>query len=126
MPNPDKVIQKKRTNVAHQLAMAVTGNARGASLKERVRQNYLSFLNSGSSQADEHQADADIDINIPMKKVFCILPPGIKGLNAYFNDGELDVYCLDLSKIKNAHHICFRFQQCVRQESASVVSLCSW
>jgi hypothetical protein len=126
MPNPDKVIQKKRTNVAHQLAMAVTGNARGASLEGPVRQNYLSFLTTSSSQADEHQADADIDINIPMKKVFSILPPGIEGSNAYFNDGELDFYCLDLSKMQNVHHICFRFQRCVRQESASVISLCSW
>ncbi len=126
MPNPDKFIHENRTNVAHQLAMAVTGNARGVSLEECVKQNYLSFLTIGSSQADEHQADAGIDIDIPMKKVFYILPPGIEGLNAYFNDGELDFYCLDLSKMQHALHICFRFQRCVRQESASVVSLCFW
>jgi hypothetical protein len=30
MPDPDKFIHKNRTNVAHQLAMAVTGDARGA------------------------------------------------------------------------------------------------
>jgi hypothetical protein len=52
MPNPDKFIHENCTNVAHQLAMAVTGNARGASLEERVRQNYLSSLTTGSSQAD--------------------------------------------------------------------------
>ncbi len=126
MPDPDKFIHKNRTNVVHQLAMAVTCNARGASLEQCVRQNYLSSQTTGSSQADEHQADADIGVDIPMKKVSCILPPGIEGSNAYFNDGELDFYCLDLSKMQNAHHICFRFQRCVRQESASVVFLCSW
>ena len=113
MPDPVKFVHKNHKNMVHQLSMAVTGSAGAAVPEECVGQNYLSSLSKGYSQADEHQADAYTDIDIPMKKVCCILPPGIKGSNAYFNDGELDFYCLDLSKMQNAHHICFRFQQCV-------------
>ncbi len=91
IPDPDKFVHENRQSVAHQLSLAVTG---GAVSEDRVRQNYLSSLSKGYSQADEHYADTEIDIDIPMKKVFCILPPGIKGSNAYFNDGELDFFVL--------------------------------
>jgi hypothetical protein len=91
MPDPDKFVHEQRNELALWLAAAVAdGSERDAPPKESVRKSYLSCLTTGSSQADEHQTCQDIDVNVPMKKVLCILPPGIEGSNAYFNEGEFE------------------------------------
>jgi hypothetical protein len=42
------------------------------------------------SKADKHLSIEDRNINIAMKQTFCVLPPGIWGSNAYFDEGRIN------------------------------------
>jgi hypothetical protein len=42
------------------------------------------------SKADEHLSIEDSNINIAMKQIFCVLPPRVRGSNAYFNKGRIN------------------------------------
>ena len=55
-------------------------------------------MSATDSKAVEHLTVEDININLAMKKVYCVLPPGVLGSNEYFNDGDGEAaFCLHLS-----------------------------
>ena len=59
---------------------------------------FLICHSAADSIAVEHLTVEDININLAMKKVYCVLPPGVLGSNEYFNDGDGEVaFCLHLS-----------------------------
>lgn len=66
-------------------------------------------MSAADSKAVEHLTVEDININLAMKKVYCVLPPGVLGSNEYFNDGDGEAaFCLHLSWPQHAHHLYFR------------------
>ena len=52
--------------------------------------NYVASMTGAYSKADEHLSIEDSDINIAMNRIFCVLPPGVRGSNAYFNKGRIN------------------------------------
>ncbi len=64
-------------------------------------------MSSLYSNAVEHLTVEKSNINLAMKKLYYVLPPGLLGSNEYFNhDGESSVFCLHLSRPRqHAHHL---------------------
>ena len=55
-------------------------------------------MSTAYSKATEHLCVEDIDIDLAMKKMYCVLPPDIQGSNEFFNDGDGEsAFCLHLS-----------------------------
>ncbi len=72
--------------------------------KTQIAENYISSMSALYSSAVEHLTVENSDINLAMRKLYCVLPPGVLGSNEYFNhDGEL-VVCLHLSRPQHAAH----------------------
>ncbi len=53
--------------------------------------NYVASMTGDYSKADKHLSIEDSNIDIAMKQIFCVLPPGVWGSNAYFNKGRINV-----------------------------------
>ena len=96
MAGPDKFCHTHRAAIASQLAEANTPGKEEPEIQ--VRENYVSHMSAADSKAVEHLTVEDIDINLAMKKMYCVLPPGVLGSNEYFNDGDGEsAFCLHLS-----------------------------
>jgi hypothetical protein len=48
-------------------------------------------MTAAYGKADKLLAVEDCDADAAMKEIFCILPPGVRGSNAYFNDGRINL-----------------------------------
>jgi hypothetical protein len=48
-------------------------------------------MTAAYGKADKLLPVEDSDTDIAMKEILCILPPGIQGSNAYFNDGRINL-----------------------------------
>ena len=76
---------------ASALAFAAACGKDGVEVKDRagfiVNALLFPYLNDAVRMLEANYASAD-DIDLAMKKVYCLLPPGIVGSNAYFNDGD--------------------------------------
>ncbi len=86
MAGPDKFCHTHRAAIGSQLAEANTPGMEEPEIQ--VRENYVSHMSAADSKAVEHLTVEDIDINLAMKKMYCVLPPGVLGSNEYFNDGD--------------------------------------
>ena len=101
MADPDKFVHNHRKAVASQFARTLTWTSAAAEAAAmapeiQVAENYISSMSASYSSAVDYLT-VDSDINLAMRKVYCVLPPGVLGSNEYFNhDGEL-VVCLHLS-----------------------------
>jgi len=84
MADPDKFGHARRTDIAHQLANAI--KPEHEEFEDQVYRNYVTNMTKASTKAVEHYTYKGLDL--AMKKVYCLLPPGIVGSNAYFNDGD--------------------------------------
>ena len=119
MANPDKFVHNHRKAIASQLAktlayassLAATAAATTAAVapETQIEENYISSMSASYSSAVEHLTVENSDINLAMRKLYCVLPPGVMGSNEYFNhDGELVVCCLHLLSRPHqhaAHHL---------------------
>jgi hypothetical protein len=52
--------------------------------------NYVASMTGVYSKANEHLSVEDSNINIAMKQIYCVLPSGGGGSNAYFNEGTIN------------------------------------
>jgi hypothetical protein len=97
MAGPDKFCHTHCTAIASQLTEAITPGKEEPEIQ--VRENYVSHMSAADSKTVEHLTVEDIDINLlAMKKMYCVLPPGVLGSNEYFNDGDGEsAFCLHLS-----------------------------
>ena len=85
---PDKFIQDARLDIAHQIATCLDPNR---ALEKEVELNYVASMTAAYGKADKLLPVEDSDTDIAMKEILCILPPGIQGSNAYFNDGRINL-----------------------------------
>jgi hypothetical protein len=86
---PDKFVQDARLDIAHQIAACLDPNC---ALEKEVELNYIASMTDAYGKADKlHVAIEDCDTDIAMKKIYCILPPGGRGSNAYFNGGRINL-----------------------------------
>jgi hypothetical protein len=109
MADPDKFVHNHRKAIASQLAKTLTytssSSSAAAAPEIQVEENYISSMSASYSSAVDHLTVENSDINLAMRKLYCVLPPGVVGSNEYFNhDGEL-VVCLHLSRPQHAHHL---------------------
>jgi hypothetical protein len=84
---PDKIVQDSRPDIAYQIATSIHPDHQ---LKGPVFINYVASMTGVYSKADEHLSVEDSNIDIAMKQIFCVLPPGVQGSNAYFNKGRIN------------------------------------
>jgi hypothetical protein len=85
---PDKFVQDARLDIAHQIATCLDPNH---ALEKEVELNYVASMTAAYSKADKLLPVEDSDTDIAMKEILCILPPGVQGSNAYFNDGRINL-----------------------------------
>ncbi len=78
---PDKFVQDACQDIAYQIATSIHPDCQ---FEEPVSINYVASMTGAYSKADEHLSIEDSDINIAMNRIFCVLPPGVRGSNAYF------------------------------------------
>ncbi len=101
MADPDKFVHNHHAAIASQLAKTLTWTSSSLSKEEpevQIEENYISSMSSSYSNAVEHLTVENSDTSLAMKKLYCVLPPGVLGSNEYFNhDGESSVFCLHLS-----------------------------
>jgi hypothetical protein len=79
---PDKFVQDAFQDIAYQIATSIHPDCQ---FKEPVSINYVASMTGAYSKANKHLSVEDSDIDIAMKQIFCVLPPGLRGSNAYFN-----------------------------------------
>ena len=48
-------------------------------------------MTAAYGKANKLLAVEDCDTDATMKEIFCILPPGVQGSNAYFNNGRINL-----------------------------------
>jgi hypothetical protein len=76
-------------------------------LEKEVELNYVAYMTAAYGKADKLLPVEDSDTDIAMKEILCILPPGVQGSNAYFNDGRIivvrDDYITKKKKKKNIY-----------------------
>jgi hypothetical protein len=60
-------------------------------LEKEVELNYVASMTAAYGKANKLLAVEDCNTDATMKKNFCILPPGVRGSNAYFNDGRINL-----------------------------------
>ncbi len=84
---PDKFVQDARQDIAYQIATFIHPDCQ---LEEPVSINYVASMTGAYSKADEHLSVEDSNIKITMKQISCVLPPGVRGSNAYFNEGRIN------------------------------------
>jgi hypothetical protein len=80
---PDKLVQDVCLEIAYQMATSIHPDWQ---VKEPVSVHYLASMTGAYSKADEYQTVKDSDTNLAMKLIYCVLPPGVRGSNAYFNE----------------------------------------
>jgi len=85
---PDKFVQDARLDIAHQIATCLDPNR---ALEKEVELNYVASMTAAYGKADKLLPVEDSDTDIAMKEILCILPPGVQGSNAYFNDGRINL-----------------------------------
>jgi hypothetical protein len=85
---PDKFVQDARLDIAHQIASCFDPNR---ALEKEVELNYVASTTAAYGKADKLLPVEDSDTDIAMKEILCILPPGVQGSNAYFNDGRINL-----------------------------------
>ena len=85
---PDKFVQDARLDIAHQIATCLDPNR---ALEKEVQLNYVASMTAAYGKADKLLPVEDSDTDIAMKEILCILPPGVQGSNAYFNDGRINL-----------------------------------
>ncbi len=86
---PDKFVQDARLDIAHQIATCLDPNC---ALEKEVVQNYIASMTAAYSKADKLLPVEDSNTaGIAMKEILCILPPGVRGSNAYFNNGRINL-----------------------------------
>jgi hypothetical protein len=84
---PDKFVQDTCQDIAYQIATSIYPDYQ---LEEPVSINYVASMTGAYSKADEHLSVEDSNIGIAVKQIFCILPLGVWGSNAYFNKGRIN------------------------------------
>ena len=84
---PDKFVQDARQYIAYQIARSIHPDCH---FKEPMSINYVASMTGAYSKADKHLSIEDSNINITMKQIFCVLAPGVRGSNAYFNKGRIN------------------------------------
>jgi len=97
MADPDKFVHNHRKAIASQLAKTLTYTSSSSSAavapEIQVEENYISSMSASYSSAVDHLTVENSDINLAMRKLYCVLPPGVLGSNEYFNhDGELGLF----------------------------------
>jgi hypothetical protein len=104
MADPDKFVHNHRAVIASQLAKTLTWTSSSLSLllssepEIQIEENNISSMSTSYSNAVKNLTVENSDINLAMKKLYCVLPPGVLGFNEYFNhDGE-SVVCLHPSR----------------------------
>jgi len=85
---PDKFVQDARLEIAYQMAASIHP---ARQMEEPVSVNYLASMTAAYSKADEYQSVEDSDTNLSMKLIYCVLPPGVRGSNSYFNEGRINL-----------------------------------
>ena len=83
---PHKIVQDARLAIAHHIATCLDPNH---ALEMEVELNYVASMTAAYGKADKLLPVEDSDADIAMKEILCILPPGVQGSNAYFNDGRI-------------------------------------
>ena len=107
MADPDQFDHNHRNDIGRQLAEAITPDDEEPEIQ--VQENFVSHMSTAYSKATEHLRVEDIDIDLAMKKMYCVLPPDIRGSNEFFNDGDGEsAFCLHLSRPQHAHLLYFR------------------
>ncbi len=85
---PDKFAQDACLDIAYQIATCLDPNR---ALEKEVKLNYIASMTAAYGKAVKLLPIEDSDTYIAMKKILCILPPGVRGSNAYFNNGRIDL-----------------------------------
>jgi hypothetical protein len=85
---PDKFVQDACLDIAHQIATCLDPNH---ALEKEVELIYVASMTAAYGKADKLLPVEDSDTDIAMKVILCILPPGVQGSNAYFNDGRINL-----------------------------------
>ena len=107
MADPDQFGHNHCNDIARQLAKAITPDDEEP--KIQVKENFVSHISTAYFKATERLRVEDIDIDLAMKKMYCVLPPDIRGSNEFFNDGDGEsAFCLHLSQPHHAHFLYFR------------------
>jgi len=84
---PDKFVQDARLEIAYQMAASIHP---ARQIKEPVPVYHLASMTAAYSKADEYQSVEDSDTNLSMKLIYCVLPPGVRGSNSYFNEERIN------------------------------------
>ena len=96
MADPDQFGHNHCNNIVRQLAKAITPDDEEPEIQ--VQESFVSHMSTSYSKATERLCVEIIDINLAMKKMYCVLPPDIRGSNEFFNDGDGEsAFCLHLS-----------------------------
>jgi len=103
VPDPDEFVHEERHQIASSLAVRLGD--------DQLKEGYVSTITSASSKAAGHLVIEGSNTNLAVKKLHCIFPPGEKGNNDYFNEGESTLLSASYSKLINAHHLFLRSEQ---------------
>ena len=107
MADPDQFGHNHCNDIARRLTKGITPDDKEPEIQ--VQENFVSHMSTAYSKATERLCVEDIDIDLAMKKMYCVLPPDIRGSNEFFNDGDGEsAFCLHLSRPQHAHLLYFR------------------
>ncbi len=107
MADPDQFDHNHRKDIVTRLAEAITPDDEEPEIQ--VQENFVSHMSTVYSKATGCLCVEDIDIDLAMKKMYCVLPPDIWGSNEFFNDGDPEsAFCLHFSRPQHAHLLYFR------------------
>ncbi len=85
---PDKFVQDAQLEIAYQMAASIHPDHQ---IEEPVSVHYLVSMTAAYSKADEYQSVEDSDTNLAMKLIYCVVPPGVQGSHAYFNEERINL-----------------------------------